>query len=190
MTAQDALVRPHPAKLTVEDFLVLDRSGAFTDHAKTELIDGTVIVVNAQYSEHFTVKTILLRRLADACDGLGRGLEAWSEGSIAIPPRDVPEPDLFVTRVRPVKGLVRAETVALVVEIATTSLSLDLGRKLKLYAAAGIAEYWVVDVEARIVHQMWSPEGEAYAEAREAAFGERIEAATIEGLAVETGGIG
>lgn len=189
MTAQDALARPHPAKLTVEDFILLDRSGAFDAYAKTELIDGTVIVVNAQYSEQFTVKTIILRRLADACDKLEQGLEAWSEGSIGIPPRDVPEPDIFVTTVRPTKGLVRVDTVALVVEIATTSLSLDLGRKLKLYAAAGIAEYWIVDVEARIIHQTWAPTGEDYSERRELRFGEPIASATIEGLAIGTSGL-
>ena len=189
MTAQDALARPHPAKLTVEDFLLLDRSGAFADYAKTELIDGTVIVVNAQYSEHFTVKTLLLRRLADACDRLGRGLEAWSEGSIAIPPSHVPEPDIFVTRVRPTRGLVSAETVMLVVEVATTSLSLDLGPKLEIYAAAGIGEYWVVDVKAQTIHRMWSPAGQAYAEQDEMKLGERIEVKTIERLAVETKGL-
>ena len=186
MTAQEALGRPQRAKLSIKDFLLLDRSGAFDRYAKTELIDGTIIVVNAQYSDHFTVKNLLYRRIADACDALGRGLEAWSEGSIGIPPRNVPEPDIFVTRERPVKGLVRLETVALVIEVATTSLRLDLGDKLKLYATAGIPEYWVADVNGRVIHQMWAPEGEAYAERRETAFGQRVAAVTVEGLAVDT----
>lgn len=189
MTAQETLGRPQRAKLTVGDFLLLDRSGAFRAYAKTELIDGTVIVVNAQYSEHFTVKTLLLRRLADACDALGQGYEAWTEGSIDIPPHDVPEPDIFITRERPSKGLVRAGTVALVVEIATTSLRLDLGEKLKLYASAGIAEYWVVDVGGGAIHQMWSPENDGYAERRELPLGERLEAVMIDGLGVETAGL-
>ena len=46
-------------------------------------------------------------------------------------------------------------------------------------------EYWVVDVTGRVIHQMWSPGAEGYAERREAAFGERIEAVTIEGLTVD-----
>lgn len=189
MTAQDALARPRPAKLTVEDFVLLDRSGAFDAYAKTELIDGTVIVVNAQLGDHFKAKTRLLRRLADSCDALQRGLEAWSEGSIEIGPHSVPEPDLFVTNAEPAAGLVPHRTVVLVVEVASTTLELDLGKKLRLYAAAGIPEYWVVDVENRVIHQMWTPEDGAFAERRELAFGEPIEAATIEGLRVETSGI-
>jgi hypothetical protein len=52
-----------------------------------------------------------------------------------------------------------------------------------------MAEYWVVDVNRGMIHQMWSPQAEAYGERLEVAFGQRIEAATIKGLAVETAGI-
>jgi Uma2 family endonuclease len=81
-------------------------------------------------------------------------------------------------------------SVALAVEVAATSLALDLERKAPLYARHGIGEYWVVDVNGSLIHQMWATEGEAYCERREVAVGERIEAATIDGLAVETDGIG
>ncbi|WP_010164264.1 Uma2 family endonuclease [Sphingomonas sp. PAMC 26617] len=141
MTAQDALARPFTPKLTVGDYLLLDRSGAFDAYAKTELIDGAVIAVNAQFSEHFTVKVKLLLELVDACKRLGTGLQAWSEGSIAMPPHSVPEPDVFVTTVEPVRGPVAVETVALIVDVATTSLSDDLGAMLRVYAQAGVPEY-------------------------------------------------
>ncbi len=189
MTAQDALARPQAAKLTVEDFLLLDRSGAFAAYAKSELIDGTVFVVNAIYSEHFKAKDRLYRRIADACDALGRGIEAWSDGSISIPPNSCPQPDIFLTGVEPDRGLVRLDTVLLAVEVASSSLGFDLGEKLRLYVAAGIPEYWLVDVEKRVIHQMWAPQGTGYAERREIGLGERIEAATIPGLALETEGV-
>ena len=41
-----------------------------------------------------------------------------------------------------------AEDVLLVVEVADSSLGFDTGEKADLYAAAGIADYWVVDVVA------------------------------------------
>lgn len=47
----------------------------------------------------------------------------------------------------------------------------------------------MADVNARTIHQMWSPGPEGYAERREVAFGERIEATTLEGLVVETAGL-
>lgn len=189
MTAEAALTHPQPVKLTVEDYLLLDEAGAFGPEQKTELLDGTIYLVNSQYSEHFTVKVLLLRRLADACDALGTGLEAWSEGSIAMPPHSVPEPDIFVTTERPVKGLVRLETVALIVEVASTTLDYDLGEKARIYAANGVPEYWVVDLLHRKLHQMWSPGAEGYAERSEAALGERVAAVTVGGLTVDTDGI-
>lgn len=186
MTAQDALAVPFTAKLTVADYLLLDRSGAFDAYAKTELIDGAVVAANGQFSEHFTVKIKLLLEFAEACKGLGTGLQAWSEGSIAMPPHSVPEPDVFVTTVEPVEGPVALATVALIVEVASTSLSDDLGVMLRIYAQAGVPEYWVADVKARVIHQMWAPSGLAYGERRMIAFGDRAQSETIGGLAVDT----
>ena len=42
-----------------------------------------------------------------------------------------------------------AEDVLLVVEIADTTLAFDTGTKIPLYARAGIAEAWVVDLQER-----------------------------------------
>lgn len=51
----------------------------------------------------------------------------------------------------------------LLIEVADSSLSLDLGQKRDLYCRAGIADYWVVDVVNRrvIVHRDPGPEGYA-----------------------------
>jgi len=38
---------PLPVRLRVEDYLLLDESGAFADYHKTELIDGEVLFMNA-----------------------------------------------------------------------------------------------------------------------------------------------
>lgn len=189
------LVIPHPpnaprvASLTVDDFLLLDRSGTFDRYHKTELINGSIIVVNAQFSEHLTVKIEILLRLNDACKALGSGLRAWSEASIDMSPDGLPQPDLFITNERPTTGAVRLETVILIAEVSDTTLALDLGDKADLYVRHGVPEYWVIDVEGRTVRQMWSPEGERYAEQRDVLLGGRLEAATIPGLAVDTSGI-
>lgn len=52
--------------------------------------------------------------------------------------------------------------IRLVVEISSTSLAFDLTRKADLYARAGIADYWVLDLAGRrlIVHRQ--PEGGRY----------------------------
>jgi len=189
MTYEQSLTVPQPVRLTVEDYLLLDRSGAFDRYPKTELINGRILAVNAQDSEHMIVKVALLRRLADACDRLGRGLEAWSEGAIDMSPGSMPEPDLFVTSARPTTGAVKLETVLLIGEVAHTTLAFDLGEKAALYASKGIAEYWVVDVSGLTVHQLWAPAPEGYGHRRSVPFGQLLEAVTIPSLQVETKGL-
>jgi Uma2 family endonuclease len=104
--------------------------------------------------------------------------------SIGLPPTDAPLPDIVVTSEPRGEGVVPLATIALVVEIAASTLAKDLQLKAALYARHGIPEYWVADVEAKVIHQLWAPEGEAYAQRREVAFGERIEAVTVAGLVV------
>lgn len=189
MNAPVALDVPQLAKLTVDDFLTLDRAGAFAAYGKTELLDGVVVYVNAQYSPHYKLKSKLYRRIADACDRLSPPLFAWTEGAISIRPHNVPEPDIFVTEVEPDEDLIGADGICLVVEIASTTLSTDLGYKARLYARAGVSEYWVADVSRRLIHQLWSPAVETYEHRREIVLGDLLSAVTIDGLAIPTSGL-
>src|SRR5438128_6108367 len=73
-----------------------------------------------------------------------------------IPDRNVPEPDIAVVpRVR--DAFPSPSEVLLVVEVSDTTLSDDLGRKRRLYAAARVHNFWVADVKARQVHRFADP---------------------------------
>ena len=176
-------------RLRVEDYLLLDRSGAFADYAKTELIEGEVLYVNAQHRPHARVKTRLYRLLADALDALEIGLEALVEASVEITPENAPEPDIVLTYLPNGEGLVPLGSVALIVEVSDATLDIDLGRKATLYATHGIPEYWVIDVAGRVIHRMSTPSGGGYGERAAVAFGEMIASVTVAGLNVETGAL-
>ena len=68
--------------------------------------------------------------------------------------------------------------VRLVIEIGDSTRSRDLGDKAKLYAQAGIAEYWVVDIPRRRLHVHRHPEGEDWREIRQ--LGESEQASVLE----------
>ncbi len=190
MTYERAVITaPEPVKLTVREFLLLADSGALDRYSKTELIHGEVVGVNAQFTRHMKVKNRLYRRLADACDRLGTGLEAWSEGTIDMSPDDAPEPDLFVTRELPDVRVVPLSALVLVGEVADASIRFDMNVKAPMYASKGVAEYWVIDVDRRVIHQFWHPGADCYEQSRQIAFGERLSSATIGGLVVETDGL-
>lgn len=63
------------------------------------------------------------------------------------------EPDVAIVRRRtpPYKEReAHAEDALLLIEVAESSLAYDRSTKLRLYAAAGIPEYWVVDCAASV----------------------------------------
>lgn len=71
-----------------------------------------------------------------------------------------PQPDLAVLRRRAVPYKEReahAEDVLLLIEVAESSLTYDRSTKLRLYAEAGIPEYWVVDCVAETVEVHAAP---------------------------------
>jgi Uma2 family endonuclease len=59
-----------------------------------------------------------------------------------------------------------AEDVVLLIEVGDTSLRYDRSTKLRLYAAAGIPEYWLVDCTAESVEVFRSPGAEGYRDVR------------------------
>lgn len=180
---------PEPYRFSQRDYLLLSKNGAFDRVAKAELIEGVIVAVNAQFSRHVRVQSLLFRALADACDRLAGDLGAWVEGSISIDDQTMPQPDIFVSHGLPDEGPVTVDRVALVIEIADTTRKFDLQDKARIYASAGVPEYWVVDVTGRVIHQMWAAEGDDYTDRRETAIGESLRAATIDRLRIDTAGL-
>lgn len=171
-----------PYRFSQRDYILLSENGAFDKLAKTELIEGVIIAVNAQYSRHARVQTLLFRALANACDAIGDGVGAWIDASISIDDGSMPRPDLFVSRGLPEDGPVTLDRLLIVIEIADSSLRYDLGEKAALYATAGIAEYWVADVHGEVMHQMYHPDGGRYAGRSERPFGAEIVSASVPAL--------
>ncbi len=64
--------------------------------------------------------------------------------------------------------------VLLLVEVADSSPTFDRTVKLPLYARAGIAVYWIVDLKRRLLDAYRSPEGDEYREMTTHLPGERL----------------
>ena len=189
MTAQDMLKPPSRYRLSVADYLLLHEAGAF-EGMWTELIEGEIIVMSPQARRHLYVKSELAYRLRRALEAIGNTLFVAVDGTVEISEDSLPEPDIFLTDAPDGEGYMPGASLKLAVEVAASSLDFDLTRKSGLYARHGIPEYWVADVNGRVIHQMWTPAGEAYAHRREVAFGETVVAVTVAGLRVETSGLG
>jgi Uma2 family endonuclease len=102
------------------------------------------MVSEPQGSAHYTAIGLVEDALRAA---LGPGWLVRSQGPIALTDDSEPEPDVAVTRgSRRDYSHGHPARPALVVEVAESSLSLDRGHKGSLYARAGIADYWILNL--------------------------------------------
>ena len=178
--------QPRPVKLTVRDFLLLDEAGAFQDNARTELLDGRIYVMNSQHMPHARAKTNIAFALRDKLIELGSPLTILIEASVRVEPFSVPEPDVAVIVDNGGRDIVPNEDCRLFVEVAGSSLKLDAGKKARIYAKAGVPEYWIVDLNGREVRRLTRPTARGYTLDDRIPFGARVESLTIPGLAVDT----
>lgn len=69
-----------------------------------------------------------------------------------------PVPDIAVVAGTPRTFARHPRTALLIIEVADSSLAYDTGDKASLYAAAGITEYWVIDVNDGRLHVFRDPQ--------------------------------
>lgn len=174
------------AKLTARDFWTLAEAGAFEGFAKTELIEGEIWVVNSVWAWHARTTAYITMELGFALRELGSPLIVFTSGSVDMSDDSVPEPDVSVASDHNGRTGVPLAKLALAVEVSDSTLANDLGRKARLYARCGVPEYWVVNAAVGLVHQLWAPSPDGFAERRDVAFGETLQSATIDGLAIPT----
>jgi Uma2 family endonuclease len=126
-----------------------------------ELIDGELIDKKMGKNNAHVLAAMWMQEWLIGIFGFWR---VHKEDPVNINERNEPEPDLTVLRVprNELGRKPRPEDALLVIEVAASSLRLDLSTKADLYARAGIPDYWVLDVESRrmIVHR--EPAGGKY----------------------------
>lgn len=131
---------------------------ASIDLQHVELIEGELIVKMSKNPPHVDAAALLLGWLIQVFGTRFVNHEAPIDVAPGDNPTNEPVPDMIVlSRKFTGFGLSRPQPrdLDLVVEIADTSLAFDLTVKAALYARAGIAEHWVLDVPGRrlIVHR-------------------------------------
>jgi Uma2 family endonuclease len=116
----------------------------FEPGERLELLDGLLAVREPQGSRHSAAIRAVLDALRKA---LGNAWQIDSQLPIALDDDSEPEPDVAVVpRDRERYRLGHPSRPALIVEVAESSYRIDRHYKMSLYARAGVAEYWIVDV--------------------------------------------
>jgi Uma2 family endonuclease len=136
--------------------------GILREDEPIELLGGHMIVAEPKSSPHSTAVGLTADALRLA---FGDGWVVRIQDALALDDESEPEPDVVV-----VPGQRRdyrdahPETTALLVEIALSSLAFDRHHKGSLYARAGLADYWIVNLVDRVVEVRRAPAADAAAD--------------------------
>lgn len=152
-------IPPEPVlPLTVEQYHEMLRAGILENGAPAELLEGWLVRRMTKDPPHTL-------SVGCTCDALARALGAgWhvrSEGPVTTDDSE-PEPDVSVVRGRRRDYTGRhpgPDDVGLLVEVAAASLERDRGWKKRIYAAALIPAYWIVNLLDRQVEVFTNPSG-------------------------------
>jgi Uma2 family endonuclease len=156
-------VEPQVRRWTREEFHRMADIGFFQGQ-RAELLEGEVMVLSPQNPGHYTATHRLAELLHAA---FGSAYYVRMQGPIELGPHSEPEPDVAVVPgSRDQYASQHPKSAALIVEISDSSLAWDRGRKASLYARAGIADYWIVNLVDRRLEVRRSPVADANADLR------------------------
>ncbi|HEY6462158.1 MAG TPA: Uma2 family endonuclease [Polyangiaceae bacterium] len=145
-----------PALLSRREFDALTERGVLDD-ARVELLHGRIVSMSPQKGPHTYGVTRLVRLLILA---LGDRAVVRAQMPLAVSDSSEPEPDVAI--VDPGDYLDdHPPTARLVVEVADSSVQRDRD-KARLYAAAGVTEYWIVNVPEGVFEVHTEPSAEGY----------------------------
>lgn len=154
-----------PFRVSVERYHEMIAAGAIGEDDRVELLEGVLVTTMPQGPRHAFVQEELLEACRAAA---GPSLVVRSEKPVTLDDSE-PEPDVAVVagpRDRYRSAHPAGGDCRLVIEVADSSLRRDV-YKARLFAAAGVAEYWVVDLEAARVIVHLGPRPGGYAEVHE-----------------------
>lgn len=147
------MAMPDLARWTRDQVLALPDDGN-----RYELFDGELVVTPSPAARHQGVIALLLVRLIPYIEQHRLGRAMTSPADLRLDGNQVAQPDIFVWPGRKMpQGWDLAPLPMLAIEVVSlSSAHYDRAFKRRYYQRAGVAEYWVVDPDARLVER-WRP---------------------------------
>jgi Uma2 family endonuclease len=145
-----------PRMLRRKEFDRLVAEGFFEDE-RVELLHGVLVTMSAQSGVHSATAAWIAQALIRALDPT---FDVRSHSPFAASDYSEPEPDVGVYP----RGSIddHPDRAFLIVEVADSSLSKDRRIKANIYAAAGVPEYWIVDLQNQRIEVLTEPYEDEY----------------------------
>ncbi len=176
-------------RLTVAEYYRLPEAGVLGPEDRVELIEGEVVDMAPIGTRHaWTVKE-LTRRLYQC---VGADVVISVQDPLHLDKFSQPQPDLMVLRPpadRYASAHPTAADVLLLIEVSDTTVRYDREIKVPLYARAGVAEVWVVDLEARVLRCHRQPAQGEYTQIQALAQPGQLLLPGLSGLQIDFSGL-
>lgn len=137
-------------------------SGILQPDERVELLEGQIIQMAVKGTAHRAAVTRIQRLFQDR---LGNRVLICLQDPVRLDDYSEPEPDVAILVPDPLDYEDHHPTpseVYLLIEVSDTTLKFDRETKAPAYARSGIAEYWVLDVNAGKLHVYRSPSETGY----------------------------
>ena len=165
----------------------MGEAGIFRQDARLELIEGEIIEMSPIGNAHAGCVKFLNGLLSLLFGGT---FIVGVQDPVRLNDFSEPEPDISLLRRRNDYYREKHPTpadVLLVIEVADTTVVKDRMVKVPLYARAGIAEAWIVNIPEEVVEVYSDPSEGAYRRAEVFGRGAEARSHTVEGLALSVG---
>jgi Uma2 family endonuclease len=156
------MVNTQVRSFTIDEYHRALETGIVRDGERVELISGQIFNMAAKGTRHTVSTTELMSELFAL---LGRRAKIRCQDPITLPNHSEPEPDIVIARLRAdnyVNSHPTPTDIILVIEVADSTLNFDRNTKAALYAAAGISEYWIVNLVDNRLEIYRQPESSIY----------------------------
>ena len=149
-------------RFTVADFLRLAEIGFLADDERVELIRGEIIEMSPISEGHASTVMRLVSLLSRM---FGQRALLSVQNPVQLDDATLPQPDVALLRPRDDFYGQRhpgPEDTLLLIEVSDTTLTYDRRVKTALYSAAGVMEYWIINLQKRQIEVYREPQSEGY----------------------------
>ena len=171
-----------PKRFRVEDFRRMTEAGILPEESGWEIVDGYLIDKMSIGSKHASTVKKLNRILTNLVKD---NAIVSVQDPIHINDYNEPEPDIALLRPRDdfyAKSHPLPDEVLLLIEVSDSTIEYDREIKKTLYAKAGIAEFWIVNLKDNTLEVYSQPKNDNYRLARILEPGEDLRSESIENL--------